>query len=69
MSHPIYRVFQRVRYHIISRYLSEFPFKFLLILIACFYTGQNLMFNVFIFADIEMSFTGRERAFCVLEYA
>ena len=27
------------------------------------------MFNVFIFAYIEMSFTGREKVFCVLEYA
>ena len=27
------------------------------------------MFYVFIFADIEMPFTGREKAFCVLEYA
>ena len=27
------------------------------------------MFDVFIFTDIEMSFTGRERLFCVSEYA
>ena len=27
------------------------------------------MFDVFIFTDIEMPFTGREKAFCVLEYA
>ena len=27
------------------------------------------MFDVFILTDIEMSFTGREKAFCVLEYA
>ena len=27
------------------------------------------MFNVFIFAEIETPFTGRENAFCVLEYA
>ena len=27
------------------------------------------MFDVFIFADIEMPFTGRKKAFCVLEYA
>ena len=27
------------------------------------------MFNVFIFTDIEMPFSGREKAFCVLKYA
>ena len=27
------------------------------------------MYDVFILADIEMPFTGREKAFCVLEYA
>ena len=27
------------------------------------------MYNVFIFADIVLPFTGREKAFCVLEYA
>ena len=27
------------------------------------------MFDVFIFTDIEMPFTGREKALCVLEYA
>ena len=27
------------------------------------------MFNVFIFTDIEMPFTGREKVFCVMEYA
>ena len=27
------------------------------------------MFNVVIFTDTEMPFTGREKAFCVLEYA
>ena len=27
------------------------------------------MYNVCIFTDIEMPFTGREKAFCVLEYA
>ena len=27
------------------------------------------MFDVFVFMDIEMLFTGREKAFCVLEYA
>ena len=27
------------------------------------------MFDVFIFTDIEMAFTGRELAFCLLEYA
>ena len=27
------------------------------------------MFDVFIFSDIEMPFTGREKVFCVLEYA
>ena len=40
----------------------------LLILTACFQTGQNLMFDVSIFTDIEIPFTGREKAFCVLEY-
>ena len=28
-----------------------------------------MMFNVFIFTDIEMDFTGREEAFCVMEHA
>ena len=27
------------------------------------------MFDVFILTDIEMPFTGREKTFCVLEYA
>ena len=27
------------------------------------------MFDIFIITDIEISFTGREKAFCVLEYA
>ena len=27
------------------------------------------MFNVLIFTDMEMTFTGREKALCVLEYA
>ena len=27
------------------------------------------MFDAFIFTDIEMPYTGREKAFCVLEYA
>ena len=27
------------------------------------------MFDVFIFIDMEIAFTGREKVFCVLEYA
>ena len=27
------------------------------------------MFDIFIYADIEMPLTGREKVFCVLEYA
>ena len=30
---------------------------------------NRLKFDVFILADTEMPFTGREKAFCVLEYA
>ena len=36
---------------------------------SMFLAGQNLKFDVFIFTDIEMLFTRREKAFCVLEYA
>ena len=36
---------------------------------SMFLTGKNLMFNVFIFTGIEMPFTGREKAYCALEYA
>ena len=32
-----------------------------------FLNRSNL--DVFIFTDIEMPFTGREKAFCVLDYA
>ena len=50
-------IFKRIPFQVSSHFYSMFL------------TGQNLMFNVFVFTDIEMSFTGRENMFYVLEYA